>query len=1102
MSSKSIRRKSTLQRAVVETLDKRVLLSGTPHDYVWKEAENYDAAENATDGHYWDLSSQSGFSGSGVQAKERDKVKYEFGDAANSARLDYTANFAQAGKYYVWVRGIGFDGNSDSVHIGINGQPALSAGNIAVRREGVLWSTFSTENALAGFITVPSAGTHTINLFMREAGTSVDAIMLTTDKAFRPEATFDLDVDSDNNDATSAPARTQEEDDVEDFENDPAKPGKIIAVNNTDLDSDGVPDWGDGFNADGNVGNADNMPPTAAQGMSFAPILFSMSKGVDLTKAKLRLSYSASDPAEVEPTLESGAAGYRMSPEGALRLWTKNGFEERKKGAFNEATPGHYVPPTSEGEYGAADFTKLGFTTTQRDVTLYIEVVAPSLQWGEQAIIVEIDPDGDGPAGFVANDRVRVTGVTADADLDSDNTGGASGNPSGSSLTQDQTEAQEKDAANKRLLGKVVLVNDGDLDGDGVLDYSDGFNADGTAGNLDDAPPTTAQGGRFTPFVITVPDPIDVTKARLQIDYDASVPGTGPGGSLRLWTKDGSTARSKNVFTAAGGGDYVPKRVGTDFFSSTDLAILGLTNGARSKTLFIEGIAPSSDAGDKLITVRIDPDGDGPAGFIAADVVRLTTIRVDLDVDGNKSLNDVSDGTVNYLPGYEGTTAKVSTGATFNTAAYVGQQMRLMVQGLGSGTVLDSITFKIVDVTNLAGYTGNASDPKVEGTGKDEDFSFAELANADPANGRKEAGAMEAGKTTVPFWAKDYGGWAKIKVEAKIGTSAFTLREFTISNDSDGDKIADKWEREKVTEWNTQYGETEVVSPAFFDDQSDKELKDPDGTTDALGFTALPTTAPAGATDGFHASIGDGRKAIDEYRGFLMDGGGFDWAGANGHAGGHVRLNPAYKELLVEVDAMDGVAALPATTRTATITGWMDAVAKGTSQTADGAGFRTYYLLEDMATAHQASFATMADAKTYIDGGRTFVSFTHLHLVDELGTWGSGGQSWSDRQTMVGIDTLKSYHPIFFGNPAPAWSPTFDGFVISYVSHELHHTYAWNAPGGGAHVDDTNGNGTDDEASDFEYVLYNYYGAPNSYKNQDYSHVRYGRGTTRYIDIR
>jgi hypothetical protein len=86
------------------------------------------------------------------------------------------------------------------------------------------------------------------------------------------------------------------------------------------------------------------------------------------------------------------------------------------------------------------------------------------------------------------------------------------------------------------------------------------------------------------------------------------------------------------------------------------------------------------------------------------------------------------------------------------------------------------------------------------------------------------------------------------------------------------------------------------------------------------------------------------------------------------------------------------------------------------------------------------------------------------------------------------------------------WDVTFSvSSPASYISHELHHTYAWNCgddtPQGG-HLNDTNGNGVPDEADDFTRVLYNYNNPGAGYNSQDYHVIRYGRGTAKYISIR
>ena len=50
-----------------------------------------------------------------------------------------------------------------------------------------------------------------------------------------------------------------------------------------------------------------------------------------------------------------------------------------------------------------------------------------------------------------------------------------------------------------------------------------------------------------------------------------------------------------------------------------------------------------------------------------------------------------------------------------------------------------------------------------------------------------------------------------------------------------------------------------------------------------------------------HKAPRDSLSVLQEYRGFILDSGSFDGAG---QGGGHTRLSPAYKELLVETDMM------------------------------------------------------------------------------------------------------------------------------------------------------------------------------------------------------
>ncbi|MGA2501000.1 MAG: fibronectin type III domain-containing protein, partial [Tepidisphaeraceae bacterium] len=130
----------------------------------------------------------------------------------------------------------------------------------------------------------------------------------------------------------------------------------------------------------------------------------------------------------------------------------------------------------------------------------------------------------------IAGDDVRMAiRNRVDLAIDSDNNNGF-GLPD-----QSAREDAIEDDPNKP--GKVIPVNDGDCDRDGVPDYADGYNWDGITDaidpptpdvaighNADNIPPYGSQGEHFTPIVVQLSDEVDWTKVRLQSTYDFSNP--------------------------------------------------------------------------------------------------------------------------------------------------------------------------------------------------------------------------------------------------------------------------------------------------------------------------------------------------------------------------------------------------------------------------------------------------------------------------------------------------------------------------------------------------------------------------------------------------
>ncbi|HVT87417.1 MAG TPA: hypothetical protein VHD56_01080 [Tepidisphaeraceae bacterium] len=216
--------------------------------------------------------------------------------------------------------------------------------------------------------------------------TDVDAVRLTGKE-------YDLvDVDSDNNNGFDPPDRNDSEEQIED---DPYKPGKIIAVNDDDTDGDGIPDYVDGYSL---LGNATDDVVTGEQ---FVPVIVQLPDGVDPNVATFRINYDGSGPLAVTSEIDSETdiITYTL-PEGSLRLWTKAGDQTRDGHDLDSG--GNYVAPNK-----AYSWTKL--STTGNQVTLWLEAVKPSVQTGGGRVVVSVDPDGAGMLGFMMAAAVRTT---------------------------------------------------------------------------------------------------------------------------------------------------------------------------------------------------------------------------------------------------------------------------------------------------------------------------------------------------------------------------------------------------------------------------------------------------------------------------------------------------------------------------------------------------------------------------------------------------------------------------------------------------------------------------------------------------------------------
>lgn len=151
------------------------------------EAE--DAVDNvAAANHSWVSGSRSGARGNASMIASPDSGLIRFG-SGDSPHLRYQVDFPKAGSWHVWVRGwgdaVGNEGKSDSVHVGLDGTLAGAAAMQGFPAGGWNWSNTVRGNGFAT-VQVTSPGKHTIDVWMREDGFEIDALLLTTDADYVP----------------------------------------------------------------------------------------------------------------------------------------------------------------------------------------------------------------------------------------------------------------------------------------------------------------------------------------------------------------------------------------------------------------------------------------------------------------------------------------------------------------------------------------------------------------------------------------------------------------------------------------------------------------------------------------------------------------------------------------------------------------------------------------------------------------------------------------------------------------------------------------------------------------------------------------------------
>ncbi len=154
------------------------------------EAECF-SANASSGGNSWAKIGKGGASGGHVMQSTPDRGTARQ-TSSSSPKLSYRVNFPSSGRYTVWVRGWGDadgsgqrrsaantngGGSRDSVHVGINGNLSTAKAMDNFPNNRYNWSNDRRGTGSKAYINVPSAGSHTVNVWMREDGFVFDKLI-------------------------------------------------------------------------------------------------------------------------------------------------------------------------------------------------------------------------------------------------------------------------------------------------------------------------------------------------------------------------------------------------------------------------------------------------------------------------------------------------------------------------------------------------------------------------------------------------------------------------------------------------------------------------------------------------------------------------------------------------------------------------------------------------------------------------------------------------------------------------------------------------------------------------------------------------------------
>lgn len=146
------------------------------------EAESFDFQVPGTgpgQGILWE--SQSGIEDASASAAVRSwpGVGTSLGDSAVGARLVFPVWFNQPGTYFAWVRTAAPQGGGGTLHLGLDGMPITYGGN-GMGSASPDWGWSNSVHGVVSFA-VAAPGKRSLDVWVREGGTWLDRLLVTTD---------------------------------------------------------------------------------------------------------------------------------------------------------------------------------------------------------------------------------------------------------------------------------------------------------------------------------------------------------------------------------------------------------------------------------------------------------------------------------------------------------------------------------------------------------------------------------------------------------------------------------------------------------------------------------------------------------------------------------------------------------------------------------------------------------------------------------------------------------------------------------------------------------------------------------------------------------